>query len=251
MSVCQFIVSDNISHMRYLCNSQSDTAFAENGIMETFGSRVRARRKELTLSQTELAKKAGLSQTTISDIERERNDGSSEILAIAKALQCRPEWLKHGGVDKELQGLAGMYAGLEPNTSPGPNIQEKKVPIISWVKAGEFCTVIDLNQPGIAEDWIDTTVPIKKHTFALRVVGDSMEPEFPEGTIIIVEPEMEAVPGDFVIARNENHEATFKQLTKDGSDWYLKPLNPRYPLKPLTSSDEICGVVRSAERRFR
>lgn len=136
------------------------------------------------------------------------------------------------------------------NTEEGPNIRGE-VPLISWVQAGLFCTTIDLEQPGVAEDWVKTTVPIKAHTYALKVVGDSMEPTFPEGIIIIVEPEMEAVSGDFVIARNENHEATFKQLIKDGPDWFLKPLNPRYPIRQLTSTDEICGVIRSAEHRFK
>ena len=137
-----------------------------------------------------------------------------------------------------------------PNTEEGPSVRGK-VPLISWVQAGMFCTTIDLEQPGVAEDWVKTTVPVKAHTYALKVVGDSMEPTFPEGIIIIVEPEMEANSGDFVIARNENHEATFKQLIKDGSEWFLKPLNPRYPIRLLTSTDEICGVIRSAEHRFR
>lgn len=136
------------------------------------------------------------------------------------------------------------------NTVTGPDVKGK-APLISWVSAGRYCSTVDLNEPGIAEDWIDTTVPVKKHTYALRVVGDSMEPLFPEGTIIIVEPELEATPGDYVIARNDQHEATFKQLIKDGPDWFLSPLNPRYPLKPFTDKDEICGVIRSAERRFR
>jgi len=53
-----------------------------------------------------------------------------------------------------------------------------------------------------------------------------------------------------VIAKNGD-DATFKQLVKDGSDWLLKPLNDRYPIKPLESPCKIIGVVRSLERRFR
>lgn len=136
------------------------------------------------------------------------------------------------------------------NTEDGPSLKGE-VPLISWVQAGNFCGTIDLHQPGFAEDTVTTTVQVKAHTYALRVVGDSMEPMFPEGIIIIVEPEMEALSGDYVIARNEHHEATFKQLMKDGPDWFLKPLNPRYPLRQLTKNDEICGVVRAAEHRFR
>ena len=95
-----------------------------------------------------------------------------------------------------------------------------------------------------------TIAPVRQHTFALRVIGDSMEPKFQEGTILIVEPEMDANPGDYVIVKNGNDETTFKQLIKDGADWYLKPLNERYPIKPLGASN-IIGVVRAIELLLR
>ena len=78
-----------------------------------------------------------------------------------------------------------------------------------------------------------------------------MEPIFPEGAILDVEPELDALNGDYVIARNEHHEATFKQLIKDGGDWYLRPLNGRYPVKKFQQTDQICGVVRAMEIKFR
>lgn len=128
----------------------------------------------------------------------------------------------------------------------------KKVPLISWVQAGDFATVVDNFEPGDGEEWIDTTVPKRRYTFALRVQGDSMEPEFHDGNIIIVEPEISAEHGDYVIVRvNNNMECTFKQLIRDGKDLYLKPLNPRYPIKPMPLDAVIVGVVRAQERRYR
>ena len=69
-------------------------------------------------------------------------------------------------------------------------------------------------------------------------------PSFPEGMVIIIEPEMDFQPNDFVIIKNGDDEATFKQLVKDGPTWYIKPLNPRYPILPLPEDATICGVVR-------
>ncbi len=135
------------------------------------------------------------------------------------------------------------------NVNSGPDIGGR-VPLISWVQAGAFSEVCDLLQPGEAFEWIETTVHPREHTFALRVDGDSMEPDFPAGTVLIVEPELDANAGDFVIAKNNKDEATFKQLMRDGGDWYLKPLNERYQIKPLADS-QVIGVVRAAERRFR
>lgn len=141
------------------------------------------------------------------------------------------------------------------NTDPGPQIKGR-VPLISWVQAGDWSAVVDNFQPGTADEWIETTVPIHQHTYALRVKGDSMTnpagvPSFPHGIIIIVEPDMEAVPGSYVVVRqNGDAECTFKQLIKDAGQLYLKPLNPAYPLMRLADDAVICGVVREATMRF-
>ena len=68
-----------------------------NSAMSNFAERVRAARKKAGLSQTQLAGKAGLSQTTISDIERGRNEGSRDVVALARALKVEADWLVNGG----------------------------------------------------------------------------------------------------------------------------------------------------------
>lgn len=125
------------------------------------------------------------------------------------------------------------------------------MPLISDVQAGSYKEHVDNLHPGDGGlELIPTTVPVNRHTFALRVSGDSMEPEFKEGMILVIEPEMEPNPGDFVVAKNGEDETTFKQLVKDGGDWYLKPLNERYPIKPLGQA-KIIGVLRAVEKRYR
>lgn len=143
----------------------------------------------------------------------------------------------------------------DANTDLGPDIKGR-VPLISWVQAGDWNSVVDNFHPGDADEWIDTTVPVRQHTYALRVKGDSMtnptgSPSFPHGMIIIVEPEIDAVPGAYVVVRqNGDDECTFKQLVKDAGNFYLKPLNPAYPLLRMTDDAVICGVVREATMRF-
>lgn len=82
---------------------------------------------------------------------------------------------------------------FESNTEPSPDIKGK-VPIISWVQAGSFNECID--DLGECEQ-IATDVKVKSHTFALRVTGDSMTPQFTDGMIIVVEPEMHPSGGFF------------------------------------------------------
>lgn len=136
------------------------------------------------------------------------------------------------------------------NVTPGPKIRGS-VPLLSSVQAGAFKEILDSDYSGgDGVTMISTTVPVNRYTFALRVQGDSMEPRFTEGMLLIVEPEMDAQHGDYVIVKNGSEETTFKQIVKDGEDWFLKPLNPRYPIKPL-GSNTIVGVVRGVTEQFR
>lgn len=81
-------------------NNQSDIILYHNCDMTTLGQRVKARRKELGMTQEELASKSGVSQTTISDMERGRNSTSREIALLARTLQSSAYWLATGkGID--------------------------------------------------------------------------------------------------------------------------------------------------------
>jgi SOS-response transcriptional repressor LexA len=138
------------------------------------------------------------------------------------------------------------------NVVPGLDVRVK-VPLVSEVEAGNY-TVIDNFKPHATFDMVPVSVSVRRHTYALRVRGDSMVSDtgdsFPDGSIVVVEPELQAQPGDYVIARNSENETTFKQFVRDGGDLYLRPLNPRYPIKPLGSATVI-GVVREFSKRFR
>ena len=79
--------------------------------------------------------------------------------------------------------------------------------------------------------------------FALRVLGDMMEPEFENGCIIMVDPEGHVKDGCFVVA-NHDSEFYFRQLVFDGERLLLKCLNHAYDeVVELASLDAIHGVI--------
>jgi len=78
--------------------------------------------------------------------------------------------------------------------------------------------------------------------FALMVLGDSMEPEFVEGDIIVVEPEGLAVDGSYVMVWLDE-EWIFRQLVGHAGDWKLRPLNPKYPTANIPDLSAIKGVI--------
>ena len=202
-----------------------------------FGKRLKKARAHAGLTQEAASKITSISQSSISTAEREGH-GSTDTAIYAKTYGVDAYWLATGKGDM----LPEIGNVSEPSKIKG------SVPILSSVQAGAFKELLE-NQHDDMEH-IQTSVPVNAHTFALRVSGDSMEPDFVAGMILIVEPDLDAQPNDFVIAKNGGDETTFKQLIKDGGDWYLKPLNSRYPIKPLGHS-AIIGVVRSVERKFR
>ncbi|MCK5719107.1 MAG: S24 family peptidase [Thiomargarita sp.] len=87
--------------------------------------------------------------------------------------------------------------------------------------------------------------------FALRVLGDSMIPEFKEGHIIIIEPNGIVKNGSYVFAVYDD-EYIFRQLViDDNGKYFLKSLNDKYPTLKIPGLEAVKGVItqRSGTRR--
>lgn len=95
------------------------------------------------------------------------------------------------------------------------------------------------------------TTCIEAEPFALRVVDDSMEPEFASGCIIIVDPTGVAKDGAFVVAEVSG-EYLFRRLRRTDDGDSLEALDPRYPPVRLAAGlRSVRGVVvqRAGARR--
>lgn len=149
--------------------------------------------------------------------------------------------------------LGSLHTGIAPImgiggiSEPAPSIRGAtemltRVPLISFVQAGDWSGVVDNFQPGDAEEWIPFPGHIGPHAFALRVNGPSMEPRFVEGDIIFVDPDREVESGDFIIAKNGADEATFKKFYRDGDRCFLVPLNEDWG-KPMEMTGRDWKIV--------
>jgi SOS-response transcriptional repressor LexA len=79
-------------------------------------------------------------------------------------------------------------------------------------------------------------------SFALRVLGHSMAPEFNEGEIIVIEPEGLAKDGSYVLAWHD--EAwIFRQLLRDAGGWRLHALSPAFADVRLPDLGAVRGVI--------
>lgn len=86
--------------------------------------------------------------------------------------------------------------------------------------------------------------------YALRVLGDSMAPEFPDGCVVIIDPGHVPHDGSYVVVEYAG-DIFFRQLVLDGERRLLKPLNPKYGSFELIPPYTIRGGViqRSGRRR--
>jgi SOS-response transcriptional repressor LexA len=86
--------------------------------------------------------------------------------------------------------------------------------------------------------------------FALRVIGDSMEPEFQDGHIIIVDPGFPLLNGVYAVIRN-NDEYIFGQYFKDDSENWIRYLNPEFDDVKLEAGFKVKGIVTQRNGRKR
>lgn len=88
--------------------------------------------------------------------------------------------------------------------------------------------------------------------FALRVLDNSMEPEFRRGCVIIIDPTGRATHGSYVLVEGQR-DVLFRQLTKSPSGWCLEALNQDYPPSQEVADDlsNVLGVIvqRAGVRR--
>lgn len=208
--------------------------------------RLKIARKKAGLTQAELGKLAGVGQSAIGNIETGLRGFGASIIGIANACKVNAQWLATG--DGEMDAPEILTPNVKMSGISLIEISATMVPLISSKRAISW-GLIGSYQPDKQEKFPVREVVVSEKAFALRVEGDSMtnegSPNFPEGTVLIVDPERQPKAGDFVIAKNEERqEALFKRLVTDGYAWQLKSLNRDY--RPIEIDDPksiVIGVV--------
>lgn len=210
------------------------------------GKIIRKARLDAGLTMKEVEAKTGIISSNQSKIELGENN-SPGFITISKLADYYGLSLDGIALAMKNQASSPMIAAKSRKTT--------YLPIISWVQAGswrESLAILDSDGPVVA-----SPVRCTNDAYILEVHGDSMTAthgamdSFPEGSLIVVEPNMEARHKSYVIARiTGSNEVTFKQLMFDGPRKYLKPINPQYPIIQIDQPIDIVGVVLSKIQKF-
>lgn len=198
------------------------------------GARLKQLRTSLNMSQTELARATGIEQSTISRIE----SGDIELVSpnakkISQAL----------GIS-----LVGLL-GVAHNVSPTP-LGTRRLPVLDYVQAAKRVRGQEGPQDLTMKRFAVTDLSQSANSYALNIEGDSMEPVFDAGDIVVIDPDIPYQPGDYVVAVGPEGRATFGRfkslgMNDEGADTFeIVPLNPFYaPLKSGPLSLTIGGVM--------
>jgi repressor LexA len=250
----------------------------------SLGQIIRSKREQKHLTLDEVSHRVGFSKPYLSTIEtgKVKNPPSDELLTklervlefepglllhiahlermpsdIRQAYECREaENQKLRQFFKKLmdrRGDAGQLDALLGEVDV--NVEEDKtplaagrlVPIINKVAAGYPAEFNDLDYPvGIADDYVRCPDLHDPNAFAVRVVGDSMEPRFFEGDIVVFSPAVEVRNGDDCFVRfTLPHETMFKRVFFEAEDKIrLQPRNENYS-PTIVDGQRIDGIYRA------
>ena len=132
------------------------------------------------------------------------------------------------------------------------------IPILGTSRAGIPNLAIEEVNYDDPDEWeeIDPKLAKAGTYLALRIKGDSMQPDLNENDIVIVKSQSDANNGDIVIAKVNGDEACCKKLFKNNDGIILHSLNPSYPPMFFSQSDiqdkpvAIIGKVIELRRKF-
>jgi len=203
----------------------------------------KARMSEVGITQAQLSEELGITQGALSHwLNGRRSASLAEIGSIFRILGIV-------GATLNLDGSFSIGSG-QLSEPPKPHFE---YPVFSHVQAGMFSPEFRTFTERDAENWVSTTKKASENAFWLEVDGHSMtaptgsRPSFPEGMLILVDPEEPVDPGDFCIARLGGDEFTFKKLIKDGGQAFLQPLNPQFPMIPCNEHCRLVGKVVASQ----
>ena len=177
------------------------------------------------MSASGLARAAGLDPTSFNPSKRVTNDGRARwpsTETLAKIFQVTGETF-----DK----LPELIRGEVNN---GPRMKKgslQKIPLIGCAQAGQEGYFDDSGFPvGAGWEMIEFPKMGDPSIYALEVSGNSMEPLYRDGDILIVSPSAENLrKGDRVVVRTRKGEVMAKQLNRlTQSQVTLKSLNDEY-----------------------
>jgi phage repressor protein C with HTH and peptisase S24 domain len=221
--------------------------------MEKLSIVLKKLRESRNLTIVELANKAGLGKGTVGDIETGRSKSTVETLnKIAIALELNEN-------EKDLLDSAFLGRKItqsKKNDSKSKlqyigQIKQKKIPFFPDIQAsaGYGC----LNEDETELEFIEVPEELAKPgNIAIRVFGESMEPEIKDGDTIVIETKCVECIKNKIIVVNYQGAVYLKKYVEEENNSYLVSINPYYPrIKVLDKTEfRVIGRLKGVMRYY-
>jgi len=188
--------------------------------------------KSTGLSQSEFGKVLGKSQNLISSILNNKRSISGDMIQLLWfKFRVNPEFILHGQRPMFIEKFD----------------INRRIPIIADIPAGDWREWFDSYAAVAGDDYIAAPEVKGDNLFAIRVIGDSMEPLLFEGDILVIDPHKEFMHGLAVVRHNweykirdvERRNAKIGYLhQRSERKYHLCPQNKKYPAEEITSGNE-------------
>ncbi len=183
------------------------------------------------LTPSGLARVAGLDATTFNRSKRQGPDG-------------KPRWPSTESVARALEAVGASFDEFAALLAGRPGGAGRAIPIVGMAKAGADGFFDENGFPIGAEETLRFPGLGDGRVYALEISGDSMEPMYRDGDIVVVEPSARVRKGDRVVARTKAGEVMAKILGRRTEEMIeLISLNPAYPPRAL-AADDVDWVAR-------
>ncbi len=157
--------------------------------------RLKQLRTKAGLTQKQLSQEIGIAQNTLSYWEQGRYDIDNESLLRLSSLF----------------GVSVDYLLGKSDTPAASQQKGVKIPVLGRVVAG---IPIEAVEEILDYEEISADMAAHGEYFALQVFGQSMEPKFSEGDVVIVKRQPDVDSGDIAIVMINGDEATIKKVKK-------------------------------------
>lgn len=183
--------------------------------------------KEYGYSASGLARRAGLDPTTFNKSKRITREG-------------KLRWPSTESVAKILTATGASLGEFVSyiNEGEGGGVY-RNIPLVGQAQAGKNGYFDDAGYPtGAGWDEIPFPGLGDPHAYALEINGDSMEPVYRDGDIIIVAPQANVRRGDRVVVKTKGGEVMVKQLRRRSARAIeVLSLNPAHDDRTLLVED--------------
>lgn len=183
------------------------------------------------LSASALARAAGLDPTTFNKSKRQAVDG-------------KPRWPSTESLARALAAAETSWDEFAALLAGRPSGAGRAIPIVGMARAGADGFFDEQGFPVGAGETVRFPDLGDERVYALEIAGDSMEPLFRAGDIVIVQPGASVRRGDRVVVRTRAGEVMAKALgRRNEQSVELVSLNPAHPPRTLPTA-EIDWIAR-------